>query len=701
MINVSSATKSAYQVASVRTLKVSFPDLNLVIDPRRIVEESFSLKEKLETSKYLTFTGCICSQMSLVFMNMTTSLKGQKVEVSIKAGNTDEIPLFVGVVDSQKVIDYDEGRCEIKAYDELYTKGQTDIANWYKSLTYPITLKEYRESLFAYLGLDYVDTELMNDDVAIEKQYSPATMKALDSIRALCQLNGVFGIMNRYGEFEFRTISPIDTGETYDEVAFCKNIDYQRYVVKAITKVIVRQNSNDDGAFFGAGNSVYVVQGNIFTLNLEEEVLSQIAENLYGMVAGMEYIPYTGESYAMPWVECGDIVKYHVYNYRDDTYTDFYAPVFGRSMKGIQAPMDIFTADGEEFQSVFISDLRIQITTLQTQIESIQGKLDAVEFKCMMFYNMDAVDIEDGDLTPVASAEFTVAKKGQMYFELEYLIDVETTETTENGVITNEDLVLTVRYEYDGQVIDVRQPKATYQDGQHILHCFYPFVADAITTHSWRVWINCLGGRIHINLLEAQNMIMGLNIVGDTMWDGNVKVVDHIPALPFNPEVVELEEVVALDIQPPLPFIATELMSALPFAPVAEMDADNVALTAPCMVFTTVVNEPLLTYDATITSNYFTNGSVITPTLYDMTSLDSYDNATCYYSFSFDDGATWYAYSNVTQDWALNTYNSASQLPNIPSSAFTPYLSSGVMIRAIAEDTSSRLYSINAYGAHI
>jgi hypothetical protein len=312
MINVSNATKNAYKVSSEKTLKVYFPSIDETIPSSKIVEESFSLKELLESSSYLTFTGCICSQMELAFVGVRDNFKGLKIEVSIQAGETDEIPLFNGIVDSQKITDYDEGKCKITAYDELYTKGQTDIASWYKNIEFPITLKQYRESLFTFLDLDYVSTNLANDSIEIEKQYSPAAMKALDSIRAICQINGVFGIINRDGFFEFRSIEPIDVLESYDEVAFYKNIDYERYTVKPIGKVTVRQNTNDDGATYGSGGNTYIVQANMFTLNLEPEVIETIAHNLYDVVNGITYIPYTAESYAMPWVEVGDIIKYQI-----------------------------------------------------------------------------------------------------------------------------------------------------------------------------------------------------------------------------------------------------------------------------------------------------------------------------------------------------------------------------------------------------
>lgn len=533
MVNVNTATKNAYRDSLIKELVITFPDINLTLQNDDIIFESLSLNEAIEEKEYLTFQGCISSQLSFKCMGISFSVRGQYIEVDIKAGNTETIRLFSGIVESQKITDYTEGQCEITAYDVLYTKGQTDIAFWYKSLEFPVTLKEYRDSLFTYLDLDVEETDLVNDSVQIYKQYSPAQMKALDSIKALCQINGVFGIINRVGRFEFRSIEPINQTGTYDEVEFYKELDYQRYTVQSIGNVIVRQNTSDEGASYGSGGNTYIVQGNIFTFNLEPEALADIAENIYGKVHGISYTPYVGESYSMPWVEPGDIVQYNIYDHSSGTYNPAVVYVFSRQIKGIQALMDTFKTDGDEFRNIFISDLSVQLTTIQNQIEAIQGKLDSIELKYLMFYNMRAVDVGDGDTVPVANTRFAVSKDGQVHFEMEYLIECETSEALENGFLTDNDLQVTVIYEYDGEIVDIRKPMETYQDGKHILHCYYVINVDNTITHTWRVFLNCVGGSVHINILDAQNTILGLNIVGNTTWDGTIDVEDTVNAVPI------------------------------------------------------------------------------------------------------------------------------------------------------------------------
>lgn len=553
MIIVTEETKKAYSSSSIKHLTVTFPELDLTLRDNKIIYESISLEEGIEEKECLTFTGCLSSQLSFQCMGITLDLRGRYVEAVIIADSTDPISLFHGYVESQKIMDYYYGKCEIVAYDILYSKGQTDIAAWYKSLSFPISVKDYRDSLFSYLGIDVREAALVNDHIVFDKQYSPASMKALDSIRAICQINGVFGIVNRNGEFEFRSIEPIDTEGTYDEVEFYKKLDYQRYTVQAIGRVIVRQSSSDEGASYGDGGNIYVVQGNMFTLNLEEELLSEIAENIYQKVQGITYTPYTGVSYSMPWIESGDIVKYRIYDPSSGTYFTAFVYVFSRYIKGIQVLMDTFKAEGNEFQNVFISDLSVQITTIQNQIEAIQGKLESIQLKFLMFYNMSAVDIGDGATVAVANTRFAVSQSGQVYFEMEYLIECSTTEIIENNVIVNNDLQVSVLFEYDGEIIDIRKPKETYQDGEHILHCYYVLNVDNTTTHTWKIWLNCVGGSVHINILEAQNTILGLNIVGNTAWDGTIDVDDTMNAVPLTIALVsEILDTVVISLTNPV-----------------------------------------------------------------------------------------------------------------------------------------------------
>ena len=153
MVEVSEQTKLAFRNnTGKKTLKVNFPDLDLTIADENIIRDSLSLHESILESDSIEFVGCISSVLELQFHGVQQRIKGERIEVSIQCGDTDVIPLFNGVVDSAKLEGYKKYK-KITAYDELYKKGAIDVAAWYNSLEFPITLKNLRDSLFNYIGL--------------------------------------------------------------------------------------------------------------------------------------------------------------------------------------------------------------------------------------------------------------------------------------------------------------------------------------------------------------------------------------------------------------------------------------------------------------------------------------------------------------------------------------------------------------------
>lgn len=550
MLNVSQAVKTAYaNPSSEKQLIVYFPEIDVTVDPNTIYSESFSLSEVIMDSDSIEFVGCNPSKIQVQIQDFGIDVKGRKIQISVITSDTEQepVPLFEGIVD--EVTQQSNKRIkEIVAYDILYTKGNTDIAQWYISKFSTdwqdgVTIGDFRAALFTYLDIEVEDITLVNDDIIFYKQYSPVNLKALDVIKYTCQINGAFGIINREGKFEFRILSPI-ISLTPVHVGFYKEIDYQEFTVKPVDKLTIRQSDLEEGVTVGTGVNNYIVQGNFFTLNLEPDILEGIAANLYPVIEGIAYRPYKVTQVAYPWLECGDVVEYDVYDFEasqtqgEDVYTAMQFYIFERYIKGIQAFRDEYEAQGEEYQTVFITNINAQIDTLRDQIESIQGKMNNIELKYLMFYNEQAVDVGDGQTKPISNIRFGVSTSGQVYIELEYLIECETTEETVGGYLTDNDLVVTLLYEYDGEIIDSRQPKETYQDGKHILHAYYVVDVDNTTLHDWKVWINCVGGSAHINIYQAQNTILGLGLIGQTSWDGTITVADElapivIPSVPI------------------------------------------------------------------------------------------------------------------------------------------------------------------------
>ncbi len=412
-MEVSEQVKNAYKSNSIhKSLIITFPEINLTIPHEQIYQESMKLKESIFEGNSIEFVGCIASSFEIQVHGIQDKLKGARINVAIKTDDTEPITLFNGIVDSA-VMQTNRAYKKITAYDELYTKGNTDVASWYKSLIFPITLKNLRDSLFNYIGLTQIDIVLPNDSISIDRQYDPNTLQALSVIKAICQINGAFGIMNRSGLFEYRILGEIDdavypseylfpsdnlfpanpavavsAAERFAEeigaehFSFYKKVNYEEFEVKPVDKLTIRQSEDDAGISYGSGTNNYIIQGNMFTYGLSTDVLNTVARNIYPNVQGFSYYPFTSQNNGLPFIECGlDAVSYTMIDWEElyrirntrayrsgETQIPYKQQAFyvlNRELSGIQALKDSYGANGEEYQTEFITDLQTQIDILK------------------------------------------------------------------------------------------------------------------------------------------------------------------------------------------------------------------------------------------------------------------------------------------------------------------------------------------------
>ena len=415
-MEVSEKVKKQYHENSIhKNLLIEIPELEMTVSNEQICYETMKLRESILKSDNIEFVGCIASVFQIQLENLLEDVKGKRIRVSISTEDTQDEPvaLFNGIIDSAKM-QSNRKKKEIVAYDELYTKGNTEVSAWYKSLAFPVTLKDLRDSLFAYIGLGQAEASLPNDGISIKKQYAPNSLQALSVIKAVCQINGVFGIINRQGIFEYRILGNIEEDEGIypsetlfpgDDVfpadpgayagagsrsgmeatgfSFYRSVSYEEFEVKPVDKLTVRQSEEDEGVACGTGTNNYIIQGNMFTYGLPKDTLVTIAENIYPNVQGFAYHPFTAENNGLPFLECGlDAVSYIMVDWENSTggeivYEEKSFYILNRELTGTQALKDSYSAQGEEYQTEFITDLQIQIDILkkngganvQTQIE--------------------------------------------------------------------------------------------------------------------------------------------------------------------------------------------------------------------------------------------------------------------------------------------------------------------------------------------
>lgn len=414
MLKVSDNVKSAYIYnEEKRHIVVSFPEISVTLKESQIQAESLELEESLLEQNSIEFIGCISSCAKISIASIPQKLKNKKIVISIYTDNTqtEPVPLFTGYVADDKRTSNKRLR-NIVAYDAIYSLTDYDVTDWFNTQVTllesgkTVTIKQLRARLFQHIGITQKKATLANDGFSIKKLTNMVKgeetdteeeekIYALDLIKAICQINGVFGIIGRDGKFVYRRlgvdnendngaypgvdengglylpfipgVGSVDTLTDATHYASYRSVSYEDYEVKGIQRVYVRQDDKSKAGYAGTDKKYrYYVQGNRFTLGTTKEDRNGIAERIYQKVKGVTYTPFTASCVGLPYIEVGDPVSFYVYDFEEsdkqgkDVYTmkSFY--VLSRTLKGIQSMIDTLSAQGEEKQRRFVSDLGIR-----------------------------------------------------------------------------------------------------------------------------------------------------------------------------------------------------------------------------------------------------------------------------------------------------------------------------------------------------
>lgn len=487
MINVSSATKAAWMSdRKVNHLVVSFPDLNLTYENDSIEPDSLSWTEALCNADSMEFVGCIASSFGASIYNIPDNVKGQYIEVTFQAGNTDIIPIFKGYVDSVE-IEADSLFKKIKAYDALYNAGQIDVAQWYARLPLPMTLGDIRASLMSYVGLTEVeDTELPNDDVMIYRTLeNPDTIKGLTVIKSICQLNGSCGIINREGLFEYRYVK--ESMESSYQLLYHESLKYEEFYCNAIQRVQIRDMEEDAGVSTSYYGNKYIVQANMFAYELATDVLYDIANNILEKINGFTYHPMRSIQNGLPFFEVGDTLECVVdpEGYGVDTFL-----ILSRTLTGVQFCRDTFESRGTQNQSEYISDVEAEVTVLRRTANELKN-LSTKVVDYILPTTIEESDIASGANSNVIEFSFyNSAENEQTSFYASLDFNISTDANLQSGIYG--DCTLTITFIKDGTNVEVQTH--TFGDGANMIMLNYLLTSLSKGNHTFKIKFALSGG---------------------------------------------------------------------------------------------------------------------------------------------------------------------------------------------------------------
>lgn len=399
---ISGKNKELYYTSSIdKQLNIEVVGTRIVIDNSMREQDTFTLAEALNDGSELKFGSCLPNQISFIAHDMPAGLVGKTLRpVETLEGNEDDPFTYGKYKIFSAVPTADRTKRQITAYDAMYDILNADVKAWYAGLSFPMALKQFRYSFFAYLGVEQEEATLVNDSMTVNKTLiasssedssviAEATISGKTIIEAICEINGAFGNMNRAGKFEYVILPSITSAlypaddlyprdDLYPSDANTESMtghyftfDYEDFQSKAITQLEIRADDNTAGAIVGNPGNTYVISGNFLVSDKTGAELEQIANNLLPIMAQAAYTPIKScTTVGNPCLELGDPIRFNTSREIVETY------ILQRTLTGVQSKRDSIVAQGTETHTVKTNSIRETLESVQRRTSKLERNAD-------------------------------------------------------------------------------------------------------------------------------------------------------------------------------------------------------------------------------------------------------------------------------------------------------------------------------------
>lgn len=361
---INHAYKDLYNQDSVKK-QISISHDSGTLTNTELHSEAISLKESLCSESNLKFGCCEASELSFKMANVGNNLKNKWLVLTEKLNGSSTVFRFGKYKVYSDTPNAERNSRIIVAYDLMYDIINANVAEWYNSLTFPINQKNFRQSFFNYVGVTQETVTLIHDSMSIEKTIESNVISGKDIITSLCELNGVFGHINRNDNFEYVSLDGSKEIINIDK-PLVKSGEYEDFVTNTISKLKIRQEENDIGVTYGTGDNCYVIENNFLAYGKSEEELINICSKLYAKIKNITYRPYNASIKGNPCYMVGDKVNIITRNKSIESY------ILERTLTGIQSLTDNVKADGD-------IDYKEDVNSISKDIIQLKGKANILE----------------------------------------------------------------------------------------------------------------------------------------------------------------------------------------------------------------------------------------------------------------------------------------------------------------------------------
>ena len=404
MIN-SNLKEKYWDSATDKQMVISVVGTNQKIDNSMLEIGTFALEESLCSESELKFGACEANCVKFTARNTAGNIIGKtiSIEETIDGDSQNSMPYGVFKVASD-VPTADRTKRQITAYDAMYDIINMDVKSWYAGLSFPMTLKQFRDSFFAHLGIAQVETSLVNDSMTVNKTIvatqtddsSAVTEESAISgktvVTAICEINGCFGNINREGKFEYVFLKAITSAlypaedlfpadnvfpsdaNTESMTGHYITFDYEDFQSKAITQLEIKTSEDNAGAIVGTAGNNYSITGNFLVSDKTGAELEQIANNLLPIMKQAAYTPIKScTCVGNPCLTLGEPIRFNTTREIVETY------LLQRTLTGVQSKRDSISAQGTQTHSAKVNSIRDTIESVERRTGKLERYADHLQ----------------------------------------------------------------------------------------------------------------------------------------------------------------------------------------------------------------------------------------------------------------------------------------------------------------------------------
>lgn len=404
MIN-SNLKEKYWDSATDKQMVISVVGTNQKIDNSMLEIGTFSLEESLCSESELKFGACEANCVKFTARNTAGNIIGKTISIEETIDGDSQNPMPYGIFKvASDVPTADRTKRQITAYDAMYDIINTDVKAWYAGLSFPMTLKQFRDSFFAHLGIAQVETSLVNDSMTVNKTIvatqtddssavtEEPSISGKTVVTAICEINGCFGNINREGKFEYVFLKAITSALYPAEDLFPSDnlfpsdantesmtghyitFDYEDFQSKAITQLEIKTSEDNAGAIVGTSGNNYSITGNFLVSDKTGAELEQIANNLLPIMKQPVYTPIKScTCVGNPCLTLGEPIRFNTTREIVETY------LLQRTLTGVQSKRDSISAQGTQTHSAKVNSIRDTIESVERRTGKLERNADHLQ----------------------------------------------------------------------------------------------------------------------------------------------------------------------------------------------------------------------------------------------------------------------------------------------------------------------------------